>query len=350
MVKKYKKHIYKNYFSRDFSLAMLEVWWRGEVTKPKIWTSKKQPFLPYIIFENIGPTTNGWYDPQGIEWVEEILIDEVKRTGNFDFIEKPFRREIRKLEPIYKKELALNKNDLVIFFRQLEAIWPWFEGMWWGWESIIYDQCQDIFKKQFNRFTKLREESQYFVPGSEAVIRKSLKKIYPSLGDLSAVMTIKEIAVKNPPRRGKLEERINGYFFTNNQLFVGKTRSFIEDRFNIRFEKTTKDKKIKEFKGQAVFKGIVKGVAKIIYGARQVNKVNKGDIIVAPMTLPDVIPAMKKAAAFITDEGGIVCHAAIIAREMKKPCIVGTKIATQVLKDGDLIEVDANKGVVKKLK
>ena len=59
---------------------------------------------------------------------------------------------------------------------------------------------------------------------------------------------------------------------------------------------------------------------------------------------------MKKAAAFVTDEGGIICHAAIIAREMKKPCIIGTKIATEVLKDGDLVEVNANHGVVTVLK
>jgi pyruvate, water dikinase len=56
---------------------------------------------------------------------------------------------------------------------------------------------------------------------------------------------------------------------------------------------------------------------------------------------------MEKAAAFVTDEGGITCHASIIAREMKKPCIVGTRIATKVLKDGMEVEVDADAGVVK---
>ncbi len=83
---------------------------------------------------------------------------------------------------------------------------------------------------------------------------------------------------------------------------------------------------------------------------RQINNVKAGDIIVAPMTLPDILPAMKKAAAFVTDEGGILCHAAIMSREMKKPCIIGTKIATKVLKDGDLVEVDAKKGVVRIIK
>ncbi len=63
------------------------------------------------------------------------------------------------------------------------------------------------------------------------------------------------------------------------------------------------------------------------------------------MTDPDFLPAMKKASAIITDEGGITCHAAIVSRELKIPCIIGTRIATKVLKDGDLVEVDANKGI-----
>ena len=67
------------------------------------------------------------------------------------------------------------------------------------------------------------------------------------------------------------------------------------------------------------------------------------------MTDPRYVPAMKKAAAIVTDEGGITCHAAIVSRELKKPCIIGTKIATKVLKDGDEVEVDAEKGVVKKI-
>ena len=65
---------------------------------------------------------------------------------------------------------------------------------------------------------------------------------------------------------------------------------------------------------------------------------------------PTILSAMQKASAFITDEGGVTCHAAIVARELKKPCIIGTKIATKVLKDGDLVEVDTEKGVVKILK
>lgn len=67
------------------------------------------------------------------------------------------------------------------------------------------------------------------------------------------------------------------------------------------------------------------------------------------MTNPGIVPAMKQAAAIVTDLGGITSHAAIIARELKKPCLIGTKIATRIFKDGDLAEVDANKGFIKKL-
>ena len=68
------------------------------------------------------------------------------------------------------------------------------------------------------------------------------------------------------------------------------------------------------------------------------------------MTRPEFVPLMRKAKAIITDEGGITCHAAIISRELKILCIIGTKTATRLLKDGDLVEVDANTGVVKILK
>ena len=79
------------------------------------------------------------------------------------------------------------------------------------------------------------------------------------------------------------------------------------------------------------------------------NHFHKGDIIVASMTQPNLLFLIKKAAGIVTDEGGMVSHAALVAREFKIPCIVGTKNATQVFKDGDRIEVDANKGIVRKI-
>ena len=61
------------------------------------------------------------------------------------------------------------------------------------------------------------------------------------------------------------------------------------------------------------------------------------------------MPGIRKAKAIITDQGGVLCHAAIIARELQKICLVGTQIATKVLRNGNLVEVDANKGIIRKL-
>ncbi|MBD3164036.1 hypothetical protein GF323_02465 [Candidatus Woesearchaeota archaeon] len=106
-----------------------------------------------------------------------------------------------------------------------------------------------------------------------------------------------------------------------------------------------------DFKGVIASAGRVTGKAKVCFASREaLNKVNKGDILVASMTTPDYLPAMKKAVAVVTDEGGVTCHAAIVSRELKVPCIVGCKIATRTLKDGDLIEVNANHGTVKIVK
>ncbi len=96
-------------------------------------------------------------------------------------------------------------------------------------------------------------------------------------------------------------------------------------------------------------KGIIRGKVIVIHSYHDIKRVQEGDILVTNTTHPNYLPAMQKAAAFVTNEGGIISHAAIVARELKKPCIVGTKIATQLLKDGDMVEVDADKGMVKKL-
>jgi phosphohistidine swiveling domain-containing protein len=116
------------------------------------------------------------------------------------------------------------------------------------------------------------------------------------------------------------------------------------------------DKNINEFSGVVVSKGderysfITKGKVKIINTPRKMDHMQNGDILVAAMTSPDFIVAMRKASAIITDEGGMTCHAAIVSRELGVPCIVGTKIATKVLKDNDLVEIDAKKGIVRKVK
>ena len=105
-----------------------------------------------------------------------------------------------------------------------------------------------------------------------------------------------------------------------------------------------------EIRGSIAYSGLARGSVKIVNSIQDIQKVEQGDILVTVNSNPSIMLALKKAAAIVADEGGVMCHAAIVAREMKKPCIIGTKIATQVLKDGDIVEVDANTGVVRMLK
>ncbi len=99
-------------------------------------------------------------------------------------------------------------------------------------------------------------------------------------------------------------------------------------------------------KGLAASPGIASGPVKIIKSATEIDKVKNGDVLVTGMTNPDMVPAMKRAAAIVTDEGGMTSHAAIVSRELGIPAIVGTQNATKTLKQGEVVTVDGKRGMV----
>jgi len=99
-------------------------------------------------------------------------------------------------------------------------------------------------------------------------------------------------------------------------------------------------------RGQGASPGLATGSVKIIFSAKEIGKIGNGDVLVAPMTNPDFAPAMKKAAAIITDRGGQTSHAAIVSRELGVPCVVGTEKATKILKNGQIVTVNGTKGEV----
>ncbi|MFH1292036.1 MAG: PEP-utilizing enzyme [bacterium] len=109
------------------------------------------------------------------------------------------------------------------------------------------------------------------------------------------------------------------------------------------------DQNIQVLRGEVACPGMARGKVKIIIRAEDMKKMEVGDILVSIATDPDIVPAMKKAAAIITEQSGVTSHAAIVSRELGIPCVIGTKIATRILKDGDLVEVDAKNGFVKKI-
>jgi phosphoenolpyruvate synthase/pyruvate phosphate dikinase len=136
--------------------------------------------------------------------------------------------------------------------------------------------------------------------------------------------------------------------------FEGRKKGYAVIRENgiVRIENIENHEEVKAsniLRGVAANKGKAEGIVKIICNAKEADKMKEGNILVTKMTVPDMIMAIEKAAAIVTDEGGITSHAVIISRELGKPCVIATKIATKVLKDGDRVRVDAENGVIEKL-
>ena len=164
---------------------------------------------------------------------------------------------------------------------------------------------------------------------------------------------ISEKEVKELARIGKKLEEHYGrpqdieWAIEKNEIFIVQTRAVTtfkaakEERPSI----TEEAGKIL-LKGETASAGVYSGPVKIVRDISQLNRIQKGDVLVTPMTTPDMVPAMQRAGAIITNDGGLTCHAAIVSREMGTPCIVGTEHATDLLKDGEIVTVHASRGIV----
>lgn len=209
---------------------------------------------------------------------------------------------------------------------------------------------------------ELRRASYYPRVMGELVVpaaQKELRKMGIKDADAIKLITIKEIMAK---RKGVFGRRLRDYKDGKTYIYYasnGKERvEFVSDPSPLvsTIDKDFKgiDKGLTKITGKQVFGGIARGKVKIIstniVTKADSQRFHKGDILVAIYTNPNLLPILKKSGAIVTDEGGITSHAAIMARELKKPTIIGTKIATKVLKEGDFVEVDANHGTVRVIK
>jgi len=188
----------------------------------------------------------------------------------------------------------------------------------------------------------------------ESLLDEVSKRIGISVNDLGFMLKDEIIsALKGEPKpdRSKIEERRKGFVICmKGDRMVCASGKDIPAAIKYLGIEQEKEGISGEIKGITANSGKIQGIVKIVKGANDIKKVGEGEILVAATTHPDYIVAMERAAAFVTDEGGLTSHAAIVAREMDKPCIIGTKIGTKALKDGDRVEVDADKGTVRRLR
>jgi pyruvate,water dikinase len=171
------------------------------------------------------------------------------------------------------------------------------------------------------------------------------------LGEKSKERVLSDQEIEKLVSLGELIEEHYGkpqdveWAIENGEIYIVQSRPITTIRETEERKEVIEEGKIL-LKGLGASPGVASGHVKIVKETKDITKVEQGDILVAVMTTPDMVPAMKRASAIVTDEGGMTCHAAIVSRELGVPAVVGTKNATKVLKDGMLVTVDGEKGVV----
>ncbi len=269
------------------------------------------------------------YGYQGPELMPEYFKTELKKI----FKANPKKQlknhlayfaELKKLQKSLEKKLKLSKEEIRLF--EVARMIMYLKAYRVDVRHFFHWQTDKIFKKLGLKYNLPLNWFHY----SERT--DILKLIKTGKADMQKGLS-----------RTKFMLRISE---NGKMKFISKTKA---DAFLKKYLFQEKIVMSSEISGATAFPGIVKGKVKIVLSKNNIAKVSKGDILVASATTPELLPAMYKAAAFVTDAGGITSHAAIVAREMKKPCIIGTRIATKIFKDGDIVEVDANKGIVKKI-
>jgi phosphohistidine swiveling domain-containing protein len=233
-------------------------------------------------------------------------------------------------------------------------------------QSALFDELG--VSPHYRALFRVAQDSAFMIDFKKEFFTKSHYALQRLLDEIARRLSFSRTAVRYmlPPevKTALLNEKLPPDF-TNERFerrefnviyhVAGKRRTLYEgadvervlerEGFSVR-----KDVGVVEVKGLCACAGTAVGPAKIVKSAAELAKLEPGDVLVAYQTTPDFVRTMKRAAAIVTNEGGITCHAAIVSRELGVPCVIGTKIATSVFKDGDVLQVKASHGIVRKVK
>lgn len=297
------------------------------------------------------------------------LLKEMRKTGaSAPAFMKRLGRHVKKyywIQNNYAKNIYLDKNYYLQQLEQMKDTDPDKELSRLEKErketidkkkQLIKELELDAHSKNLIRITEVfaymqDERKKYVLIASyyeDLFLREVQKRL--NMGREEAEYTyiheLRDLLKQKDVDPGVFRERKRGVLVINTltgyEVVSGEVATEIHDIvFKVREAKVT------ELKGITACRGKITGTVKIVRKTHDLINVQEGDILVASMTRPEMVIAIKKAAAIITDEGGVTCHAAIVSRELGIPCIIGTKIATKILKDGDMVEVDADNGVVR---
>jgi phosphohistidine swiveling domain-containing protein len=239
-----------------------------------------------------------------------------------------------------RKTIQEKSTDHAEIFRLIGEVWPMIAvaKIVGGTDAFeVEDDLREIC-------IAIRKESDDVLHPGSIYLTKIIHELIPNKKYIDQIL-YSEFVNNYIPTEFELTKRLKGWMYHDGRIIFEKEEYF--KRKGMVLIQDIASAKITKISGSPAYRGKNTGNVRIIFEMSDLEKIKNGDVLVTPMTTPEMILVMKKAGAIITDEGGITCHAAIVARELKIPCIIGTKIATQVLHDGDLVEVDADKGIVR---
>ena len=340
-ISKNDKAIFEKIYTRDTTIIMQEEWGFGCTEGVKQAFGFENPNRPAIIHYMNDGSIEIWENTQATKYLMNKILEKNLADENFlPSVITSYNKQREEIKKYWDKKYLSDINDFPEYISKVRSVMNNFIFYYY---SAVDDRTPSNLRKIA---LALRNEDILFA-SSDTFIRDTLTHHYPKLEGYETVILKNEVT--SPLSLSELQKRrlhmtlIDGIDWKVETL---GDLSLRQENLEFIELKESVGRDIKQVKGQVAFKGKVQGIVRLLRRRDQVKSVTDGEIIVSPMTTPDFMPAMEKAAAFVTDEGGITCHAAIVARELKKPCIIGTKVATQVFKDGDLVEVDADNGIV----
>ncbi|MEX1014083.1 MAG: PEP/pyruvate-binding domain-containing protein, partial [Candidatus Paceibacterota bacterium] len=240
-----------------------------------------------------------------------------------DGVIKDFNESREKLEEIFQKakvgEISLDQIDDVyrLFVR-------FFKGLMYVW---VIPRLENIPQNVRDKVLEVRRETEHLSAQRDKLFPIILNSIYPKLEDNAYFVSCEHLEryESEDDLVNQAKKYADGFVYYQDDLVLQDDISDFLKKKEIDLSSSITSSADDKITGDIACQGKVQGIVRLIYTDKDLGKVSSSkDIIVSPMTRPDFLPAMKKASAFVTDEGGVTCHAAIVAREMKKPCIIGT--------------------------
>ena len=338
--------LFKLVLSRPKTLAFMQI----EEETERIGISSILNSLYYLkpIFYFNNNTFEEYYNFTSIEENVNLMVDYILKAYKSEFT-RHVNNALEACKTIEQKLEKLSLDEIIVLCNRIFPVNNTVNFL----EARIYNNNFKLLAEDRKFIKDVIQYREYFDDIDYNIDSEIEKRIKEKLNNeyikYYKVMTINEIFKQTQVTIDELKNRNKGFALYNGSIILKEdlNKFFAENKISIVLREDEKIINESIIKGSIAYPGRVKGIAKLVYTIEDTVKITEEDIIVSPMTVPNFIDAIKKAKAIITDEGGTVCHAALIARELKKICIVGTKNATKLLKDGMLIEVDGDSGIVK---